>query len=78
MAKTKMFGNSALLIAALDETTPGNKFGVVTLCMPAGQDSMHRYTPPVSMKIWGREELEELRKAIDFALQTPSAPGPSE
>ena len=72
--KEKMFGNSSILIAAADETAPGNKYGMLTICVPG--NSNIRYEPTISMKIYGPDQLKELRKAIDFALGIPSASEP--
>ena len=74
--KEKMFGNSSILIAAADETAPGNKCGILTICVP-GNSSLS-YQPPISIQIYGSGQLKELHEAIRYALDIPSASESSE
>lgn len=76
-----MFGDEFVLIAAKKQRQGIASFPTrppsITICCPDDFDE-HGYKPATSMAIWGEAYLTGLRKAIDFALQTPSAPGPSE
>ena len=77
MRELKTFGDDLVLIAAQKPSQGMNSYrpGRVTICSPDDLDE-YRYKPAISMVIWGEASLTELRKAIDFALDIPSASEP--